>query len=136
MLTVGLLFLLSACVMEPGMDSGRKVSVKFAANTGNEAGSDIVLRRAAAEQPETQTVALGKGRFLSATLKPDTGGELRAAESLKGGQKVYLSAYEAGTGTHKGTALYTYIGGNLVADGGNELEVAPGTYDFTAYSYL
>jgi hypothetical protein len=135
MLTVGLLILLSACVMEPGMDSGRKVSVKFAASTGNEAGSDIVLRRAAAEQPETQTVALGKGRFLSATLKPDVGDELRATESLADGQKVYLSAYEAGTDTHVSTVLYTYTGGNLVADGGSELEVAPGTYDFTAYSF-
>jgi hypothetical protein len=69
-------------------------------------------------------------------LKPDTAGELRAAESLANGQKVYLSAYEAGTGTLKGTALYTQTGGTLVADGGSGLEVETGsTYNFTAYSY-
>jgi hypothetical protein len=69
-------------------------------------------------------------------LKPDTAGELRAAESLANGQKVYLSAYEAGTGTHKGTALYTQTGGTLVADGGSGLAVETGsTYNFTAYSY-
>jgi hypothetical protein len=139
MMAAALLFLLSSCVIEPGIGSGQKVSVKFAASTGNEADDDIVLRSAATAESETQTVSLGHGLFLSATLKPDTagaGGELRAAEPLANGQKVYLSAYNAGTSTRTGIALYTYTNGNLVADSGSGLEVEVGkTYDFTAYSY-
>jgi hypothetical protein len=137
MMAAALLFLLSACVIEPGIGSGQKVSVMFSASTGNEAGDDIVLRSAATAESETQTVSLGHGLFLSATLKPDTagaGGELRAAEPLKEGQKVYLLAYEAGT--LKGTVLYTQTSGNLVAEGGNGLVVEIGkTYNFIAYSY-
>jgi hypothetical protein len=139
MMAATLLFLLSSCVIEPGIGSGQKVSVKFAASTSNEAGDDIVLRSAATAESETQTVVLGHGLFLSATLKPDTagaGGELRTAVPLAEGQKVYLLAYEASTGTHVGTALYTQTGGTLVADGGSGLEVETGsTYNFTAYSY-
>jgi hypothetical protein len=139
MVAAALLFLLSACVIEPGMDAGRKVAIRFAASNGDEAGDDIVLRSAATATPETQTVSLGGDFFLYATLTPeaaDAAGELRAAEPLANGQKVYLSAYEAGTDTHVSTVLYIYTNGNLVAEGGNGLEVETGsTYNFTAYSY-
>jgi hypothetical protein len=134
MMAAALLFLLSACVIEPGIGSGQKVSVKFAASTSDEAGDDIVLRSAATAKSETQKISLGHGLFLSATLKPDTGGELRDAVSLAEGQKVYLLAYEAGT--LKETVLYTQTGGTLVAEGGNGLVVEIGkTYNFIAYSY-
>jgi hypothetical protein len=139
MMAAAMLFLLSACVIEPGMNSGQKVAIRFAASNGNEAGDDIVLRSAATAETETQTVSLGGDFFLYATLTPeaaDAAGELRAAEPLDEGQKVYLSAYEMGTGTHVGTVLYTYTNSNLVAEGGNELVVETGkTYNFTAYSY-
>jgi hypothetical protein len=136
MLMAVLLCVAASCDITPGGGSGEKVSILFSTATGNEEGDDIVLRSAATAESETQTVSLGHGLFLSATLKPDTGGELRDAEALAEGQKVYLSAYEAGTGTLKGTALYTQTGGKLVADGGSGLEVETGsTYDFTAYSY-
>jgi hypothetical protein len=151
MLTVGLLLLPAACDITPDIRSGgKKVAIRFSANTINEEGGEEVLRSAgvgeADTQTQTQTMLLDSDLFLYATLKPDSTGaadELRAAIPLAEGQKVCLVAcgsVETSPDNWEykqvATATYTCTAGQLVADEGQPLEVElGGTYDFTAYSY-
>jgi hypothetical protein len=141
MLSVGLLFLLAVCDITPDVRSGRKkVTIRFAASTSNEEGDEEVLRSAGVREAETQTqtILLGNGLFLYATLKPDSTGatnELRAAIPPTEGQKVCLWVVEAYSMALVFTAMYTYIGGQMVTDEDNPLEVEPGGYEFAAYSY-
>jgi hypothetical protein len=130
-----LLCVAASCDITPGGGSGEKVAILFSTATGNEEEEDVVLRSDGVGESETQVFSLGSDLYLYATWKPEAD-ELRAEVAPAEGQKVCLSAYSAGSTTPVSTAMYTYTGGQMVADEDNLLEVEPGhSYNFTAYSY-
>jgi hypothetical protein len=139
LLLSGLTLFLFACEKE-ALERGGLIVVDFSVGSAEfDAGEEVL--RGANEELESAVVTLDDEWCVSVTLRPEpveeVTGTLRAAVPLVENQKVCLAAYTSGdpSTTPVSDATYTYIGGKLVADNDQPLGVAPGTYDFVAYSY-
>ncbi|GHV58982.1 hypothetical protein FACS1894182_12370 [Bacteroidia bacterium] len=129
---------LASCDKEipAGELSGEKVVVRFNVSGSPYSSSTI---RSTSPSGQTVKVPVSEDLFVYATLESSLVAPARANVPLSDGAKVWVGAYSgtpsAGASpVASATYSYSVSSGTLVADNVG-LEVQPGTYTFTAYSF-